>query len=218
MRRTEDLPGSFGRAHAGVQASRCRDHRHRRRASPVPEAVGDVEERSVADRVHIFSLHRENRQPYRRRIKKVDQRTAHRDSGHDQYRGGDRDRFLRNCSRFQEAEHFHRVGRTRGRRRIEALHHRGIPALVDASGVEDRRRRPRREQSLRRRGSERLLAGDHLVEDDAERVNVGCDGCGCAAPELRRHVLRRSGDVAGFQRRFTCQAEVCDHRASRPPG
>ena len=66
------------------------------------------------------------------------------------------------------------------------------------------RRRPRRVGEMlhrdldRRLAAERRLAGEHLVEDDADRVEVGALVDGGAARLLGREVLRRPDDRAGL--------------------
>ncbi len=48
----------------------------------------------------------------------------------------------------------------------------------------------------RRLGTERLLAGEHLVEDDAQAVEVAAPVEGKPVPLLRAHVVRRAEDRA----------------------
>ncbi len=76
------------------------------------------------------------------------------------------------------------------------------------------------ERVQRRRAAERRTAGDHLVQNGAERVNVGRrrDVLNAAKRLLRGHVGRRAHDVAGERQglvlvKLLGQPEVGDLRA-----
>ena len=113
---------------------------------------------------------------------------------------------------------------------LEAPQDRAVPR-----GRQVGRRSPRRGRRLlellqrdrqRRVAVERLAAGDHLVEDDAERVDVGRGRQGAALDLLGRHVVRRAEHGLRLRQRRPArrlraarEAEVGDDdpHAARPP-
>jgi hypothetical protein len=89
----------------------------------------------------------------------------------------------------------------RGERRIDAGHDLGEPrdvAALDGVG-----------ELLDREPAVRRLAGQQLVEQDAQRVQIGAPGRGLAAPQLGRHVHRRADQLLRDPR------TLGDHRARR---